>query len=105
MPWSAREAHRKQRLVARRAQCDPASARYYLDAADGDVGRALALHAEDAAWEAAVLGPSAASAEETAELPTASSASTLATTAGQCSAAYKVEQTERHCAAVPYSVG
>lgn len=60
----AREAARRLRTVARRGGCTAGEAAYYLDAGGGDVGRALALRAEDAAWEVAVT---CQHAEQTAE--------------------------------------
>lgn len=62
-----REAKRKVRAVVRAAKIDMPEAQYYLDIGGHDVGRALALHAEDVAWEEAVRATARPSARETAE--------------------------------------
>ena len=45
--------HADCRRIARRTKCAVEEAAYYLDQAGGDVARACALHAADAAWEEA----------------------------------------------------
>ena len=99
---SAKEERRKERTVARKAKCERAEATYYLDVAGGDVGRALALHAEDSAWEEAVQQSARQSAQETAEKMALASAARLSQrvprSQGQtCEAPLSLQQPRARC--------